>query len=1490
MRHRSILFRVLLFCLAAGAGRAQVLISLSSTANTLLPGQSAALTALVTGNANTAVNFGLSPSTFGSLGTPVQGSGGITTVTYRAPTTVASPQTVTITATSAADSSKSQSVTIQVNPAVSVSVSPSAVTLAAGQSQQFSATVTGLNGGVVWSISPQAGFLDQSGFYLAPSTIATTQKITVTATSVSDPSKFDTATISLTATIQIGQGAPDNIAYQFLQAYNRNGFSGLVSLPPLGIAKRLGSSGYVQEFSDAAKTAGVKYALASQNTATTSAFSIQVFQLGPDVYAYYTTVGATTAGYPAMDWQNCPGFDQSNSCSFDFFDKNYALFAYKNSLPGGQTFTIRNNIYIEWTNLGGMSGPGRPIDVETAVTASTKTTATEQDFAGGAIYTITSGANNNKIYGVVEPLYDLYVANQGPAGSLGLPVSDVLVLASGIHRQLFEKGALEYTPGGDPTYRYPVTAVIVSGASATATTTLTLGDTLNLSVQILVANGTSPTDRPVSWSTSNSQVVSIQAGGQSAVVRAVGGGAAAVTATSEGVVSARLNFVVNAPCCQVGEGAPPAIQQSFQSALTRNRIAVQLPVASPAARTGGGYAQMVQSSDPAVSTVYLLAQSDKLGTAFLVSGALLKRYQDLGGPAGTLGYPIADASAGGTQRFENSAALGGNPVRLVSGPVLTKWAQLGYETGAAGDPTGEASDFSTFGANSGVSQSFRNGAILAATAGPRSGQTYFVSGLILARYLALNGPAGDFGMPVSDEFSSGAQRQQNFEGGNLIYTPGDSKAVEHASPRTPAVVVSPASVTAGGRARLAVIGFPNSSVLRVTISGQPDFLVNASSGAYAWDMFVPAAAKSATVTIHAVDTKGAGTADGSLSIRSLSDTRAQISKLQGDNQTGPPGALLPLSLRVALRDSSGAAIAGATVVFQASPGAQVLSATAVSDSNGQAETLVRLPAREGVAAVTADAPSVADNPVTFFLRSAASGLSNFPKLQQSGSAPLGNGTATIGQKGALLTAVAAILRYHQNRGELASPNGAADPETLNGYLKNFCAVDTKGNPVCDGFVANPDSGEQIVNLWRAAGFTGGADVAVENPAVSTVADLVAQGSPALLSLGLSLNGAPAGGHFVVATGIAADGSIAIMDPSPLFARASLNDYLAGFSAAGGNWTADLRGVARFALRTPAATRFLIAALSQPAPVMQNFALDVRSAAGVCGTPLELADSVDAAGNPAAGARISRMQTCDGAQPVYQISLGAAQPYRVFVTDLASGGSPVDLSASAPAAYKAARPQAALTIGPQDAAFTAEGVVNAATFTSGIAPGGIIAIFGSGLSGPASATTVDVDGTPLTLFFASPFQIDAALPAGIAPGTHTLRVRSQYGTAQQTVAVAALAPAIFLVGTPPAGALQNQDYSLNGPSNPAARGRVMMIYATGLGTVVRQGLFSVTTTPVSVVVNGTEIPSTFAGLVSGYVGLYQVNIMIPSSAAPGLGVPLILKQGGALSNTVSAAIQ
>ena len=165
--------------------------------------------------------------------------------------------------------------------------------------------------------------------------------------------------------------------------------------------------------------------------------------------------------------------------------------------------------------------------------------------------------------------------------------------------------------------------------------------------------------------------------------------------------------------------------------------------------------------------------------------------------------------------------------------------------------------------------------------------------------------------------------------------------------------------------------------------------------------------------------------------------------------------------------------------------------------------------------------------------------------------------------------------------------------------------------------------------------------------------------------------------------------------------------------------------------------------------------------------------------------------------------------------------------------------------------------------------------------------MDIDGAALTVFDVnSAFQINAAMPGSVTPGTHTLTVRSAFGSAQAQVTVSAVSPGIFLVGNPPVAAITNASYGLLGPTNPLSRGQTAIIWATGLGAVTARGG---TNAPVTVVLNGVELAVQFAGL-SGFTGLYQVNVGIPASTPPGLGIPLMLKIGGQFSNTVPMAIQ
>lgn len=81
---------------------------------------------------------------------------------------------------------------------VTISLSPSTSSLAANQSTQFTATVTGSsNTSVTWTLNPAVGSISASGLYTAPSSISSSQTITVRATSAADTSKVATASVTL---------------------------------------------------------------------------------------------------------------------------------------------------------------------------------------------------------------------------------------------------------------------------------------------------------------------------------------------------------------------------------------------------------------------------------------------------------------------------------------------------------------------------------------------------------------------------------------------------------------------------------------------------------------------------------------------------------------------------------------------------------------------------------------------------------------------------------------------------------------------------------------------------------------------------------------------------------------------------------------------------------------------------------------------------------------------------------------------------------------------------------------------------------------------------------------------------------------------------------------------------------------------------------------------------------------------------------------------
>jgi alpha-L-arabinofuranosidase len=103
---------------------------------------------------------------------------------------------------------------------VTVTVSPTTATVAAGKTQQFTATVTNSSDtSVTWSISPQVGSISSSGLYTAPSTVSYPQTVLVTAASVSNPAKMAVASVTLTAatTVAVSPGTAQLIPGQTQQ-------------------------------------------------------------------------------------------------------------------------------------------------------------------------------------------------------------------------------------------------------------------------------------------------------------------------------------------------------------------------------------------------------------------------------------------------------------------------------------------------------------------------------------------------------------------------------------------------------------------------------------------------------------------------------------------------------------------------------------------------------------------------------------------------------------------------------------------------------------------------------------------------------------------------------------------------------------------------------------------------------------------------------------------------------------------------------------------------------------------------------------------------------------------------------------------------------------------------------------------------------------------------------------------------------------------------
>ena len=235
------------------------------------------------------------------------------------------------------------------------------------------------------------------------------------------------------------------------------------------------------------------------------------------------------------------------------------------------------------------------------------------------------------------------------------------------------------------------------------------------------------------------------------------------------------------------------------------------------------------------------------------------------------------------------------------------------------------------------------------------------------------------------------------------------------------------------------------------------------------------------------------------------------------------------------------------------------------------------------------------------------------------------------------------------------------------------------------------------------------------------------------------------------------------------------------------------------------------------------------------------------------------------------------------------------------------------------AVSAGGVLNAASFHLGapLAPGSLISIFGQNLADtPAQAvalplptqlgtTSVTLGGRLLPLLYVGPGQINAMIPFDV-PINATFPLIVQHGTSLSTpekVSIVSGQPGIFTQNAMGYGAAIVTAVHPNGSQNlvtsdaPAQAGDVLVIYATGLGSVgarVLAGQASpeappgIVTNPVAVTIGGMNATPFFAGLTPRFTGLYQINVTVP----PGLkgNAALVVIEGGVTSQPVFVAVQ
>jgi uncharacterized protein (TIGR03437 family) len=257
--------------------------------------------------------------------------------------------------------------------------------------------------------------------------------------------------------------------------------------------------------------------------------------------------------------------------------------------------------------------------------------------------------------------------------------------------------------------------------------------------------------------------------------------------------------------------------------------------------------------------------------------------------------------------------------------------------------------------------------------------------------------------------------------------------------------------------------------------------------------------------------------------------------------------------------------------------------------------------------------------------------------------------------------------------------------------------------------------------------------------------------------------------------------------------------------------------------------------------------------------------------------------------------GIAQASAAFAT---TPGSQIFIGSAGGLTYQFqnfARPQPTIAAG---------GVVDAASNTlgQGIAPGSYITIYGTNLSAStAAASTASLppalDSVSVSFDLPSSNVSVVGHDVSVSPGQVNVQVPWElagYSSVQMKINLDRSNGAVVTV---PLNAYSPNFFPYaNGLGAP--RGQTISVFVNGLGPVSNQPAsgapalaspLSSTLTVPTVTVGGLPATVQFSGLAPGFAGLYQINLVVPSSAPTGMQ-PMTMNIGGVISNTAMLNVQ